>query len=123
MTARKSISTRERVRLFALHGGRCHLCGGRVQVGEAWDISHELPLELGGSDDDENRQIAHRKCHRAHTAAVDAPAIGKMRRREAKHLGARAPSRHPLPGGRASPWKRTINHGWVRRDGGEHEHH
>jgi len=113
MSARKSISTRERVRLFTLHGGRCHLCGGHVQVGEAWDVSHELPLELGGSDDDENRQIAHRKCHRAHTAAVDAPAIGKMRRREAKHIGARAPSRRPL---RDPHLMRKVNGTVVRRN-------
>ena len=112
---RKSLSTRDRLRIFTLHGGVCHLCGGKVQAGEAWDVSHDTPLELGGDDDDENRKPAHRKCHRAYTAAVDIPNIAKAKRREAKHLGAKAPSARPLPGSRASGWKQKLSGEWVRR--------
>ena len=93
MTARKHISTRTRLAIFERHGGICHLCGGKVQAGEAWDVSHEIPLEIGGADDETNWLVAHRRCHRTHTATVDVPAIAKAKRREAKHKGATAPPR------------------------------
>jgi hypothetical protein len=117
MAKRKHVSTRERMRLFMLHKGICHFCELPIDgTREAWDISHEIPLELGGADDDSNRKPAHReKCHRPHTAAVDAPAIAKSRRIRAKHIGAKAPSRRPLPGGKNDKFKRTIGRGTVLR--------
>lgn len=111
---RRPISAKERVRLFALHGGVCHLCGGKITVGEAWDVSHEIPLAIGGADDDANRLLAHRKCHRAHTSETDVPAIAKAKRREARHIGARQ-SRNPLPGGRQSKWKKKMDGSVVER--------
>lgn len=98
---RRRISTKERLRIFAAEGGVCHLCLGKVQPGEAWDVSHEVPLELGGEDGGDNLRVAHAKCHRAHTAKTDVPRIAKAKRREAAHLGAKAPSRHS-PAGRAA---------------------
>jgi len=111
---RARLSTRERVRLFALHGGICHLCECRIVPGEVWDISHDLALALGGADDDANRMPAHRKCHQARTRD-DMGLIAKAKRREAKHIGAYR-SKSPLPGGKASPWKRKIGGAVVRRD-------
>ena len=110
---RRVLIPRERVRLFTLHGGICHLCECRIMPGEAWDISHDLALALGGADDDANRMPAHRKCHRVRTNA-DMGAIAKAKRREAKHIGAYR-SKSPLPGGRASAWKRKVNGEIVRR--------
>ncbi|MGI9297057.1 MAG: HNH endonuclease signature motif containing protein [Gammaproteobacteria bacterium] len=107
---RKSLSTRERLRLFTLHKGICHICEGRIDgAREAWEISHELPLELGGADDDENRKPAHYKCHRALTAEQDIPRIAKAKRREARHLGAKAPSSRPIPGSKASGWRKRMD--------------
>lgn len=97
MTARKPISAKERLRLFALHGGTCHLCSGKIDATrEAWEVSHDIPLELGGADDDANRLLAHAKCHRRHTSTVDIPNIAKAKRREQKNLGARQ-SKHKWP--------------------------
>lgn len=91
---RKRWSTRQRAAFFRDLGGVCHLCGGKIDgVREAWDLSHDLPLELGGADDESNILLAHRKCHRAHTATVDIPTIAKAKRREAKHHGFKAPKR------------------------------
>lgn len=96
--SRRSLTAKERWRLFTLHGGICHFCEGKIDgAREAWDISHDVPLELGGADDDTNRKPAHRKCHRAHTAAVDQPNIAKAHRRELKHIGAKPPSRYRWP--------------------------
>jgi 5-methylcytosine-specific restriction enzyme A len=89
---RRHISTTSRLKLFLEKKGVCHLCLGKVSKGEAWDVSHVTPLEMGGADDESNWDVAHRKCHRAHTATVDVPMIAKAKRREAKHLGAKAKS-------------------------------
>jgi 5-methylcytosine-specific restriction enzyme A len=86
---RKRLSTRDRARIFAAAGGVCHICGGLIQAGEAWEVSHPIPIALGGDDDDTNRRPAHKKCHRALTAQEDIPRIAKAKRVEARHLGAR----------------------------------
>lgn len=108
---RKHISRTERTRLFALHGGICHICNGKIhgERGEAWDVSHVIPLGLGGDDDDVNRMLAHRKCHRVRTSEQDIPWIAKAKRIRAAHEGAKAPSRNPLPGGRRSRWRKKLN--------------
>lgn len=90
MKKRRKIPTRERVELFNAKGGVCHLCGGKVHPGEDWDISHVIPLELNGADDLTNWDVAHRKCHRVHTAEVDQPMIAKAKRQEAFHIGAKS---------------------------------
>lgn len=96
MTARRRVSTTDRLSLFKRENGRCHLCKGLVQAGEAWDLSYEIPLALGGVDDETNWKVAHRKCHREHTSVVDAPNIAQAERREAVHLGAKAPAVAPV---------------------------
>jgi 5-methylcytosine-specific restriction protein A len=111
---RVRLSTRQRVECFEASGGVCHLCGGKIIVGEKWEVSHDTPLELGGEDTPENRKPAHYRCHRAHTAAVDLPNIAKAKRREARHIGARAPSSRPIPGSRASGIKKRMD-GTVER--------
>lgn len=93
MTVRRRISTRERMEIFTREKGICHLCQGAIAPGVAWDISHDIPLELGGDDHGPNLKIAHRNtCHREHTRKVDVPAIAKAKRREAAYLGAKQPS-------------------------------
>lgn len=109
MSKRRTWSERQRLALFLKHEGRCHLCGGKITPGEKWEVSHEIPLELGGADDDENCKPAHFKCHRVHTAEVDIPAIAKAKRRQARHLGAKPPSRRPLPGSKGSKWKKKLD--------------
>ena len=91
MANRRRISARDRTALFAREHGTCHMCGGIVHAGEAWDVSHEIPLALGGADDESNWKVAHRKCHRVTTATVDVPNIARAKRREARHIGASKP--------------------------------
>lgn len=112
---RKSISRTHRLRLFALHHGQCHLCHGRIDATrEAWEVSHDIPLELGGADDDVNRKPAHAKCHRVQTSTIDIPRIAKAKRREARHLGAKAKSSRPVPGSKASGIRKRMD-GTVER--------
>lgn len=112
---RRHISTTERVRIFSRHGGVCGLCQNDIRNGEEWDVEHRIPLAMGGEDGGDNLYPAHRSCHRVKTTD-DLGALAKAKRVEARHIGAKAPSRTPLPGGKRSLWKRLIGGGVVRRD-------
>lgn len=85
---RRRLTNKGRAELFAAKGGVCHLCGGKIAAGEAWDQSHPIPLALGGADDESNWAVAHRKCHRLHTAKKDQPTIAKVERQRLKNIGA-----------------------------------
>lgn len=116
---RQRLSARERERCYDSNEGRCHICGRPIHRGEAWDVSHPIPLAAGGEDVPENRKPAHRKCHQEWTAKVDAPLIAKTRRQRQKDKGIRPQSSRPMPGSRASGWKhrlgKTGKDAWERR--------
>ena len=112
---RVRITAKMRADIFMRHGGVCHLCSMKVIPGEGWDVSHEIPLEAGGKDDESNWLVAHRKCHRTHTSKVDAPLIAKVKRIHQRHIGAKK-SRTPMPFGRGSKLKRKMDGTIVRRD-------
>jgi hypothetical protein len=105
---RRSLSTRERLNLFLAAQGRCQRCGWTLAPGTRWDIDHVIPLALGGRDQADNMQILCSPCHGGKTHRIDVPAIAKTARIRARHLGART-SRRPMPGGRRSRWKKTID--------------
>lgn len=113
---RVRITGKMRADIFMRHGGICHLCSMKVVPGEEWDVSHDIPLEAGGKDDDTNWLVAHRKCHRHHTATVDAPLIAKVKRIHQRHIGAKLKSKNPIPGSRHSKFKRKMDGTVVRRD-------
>ena len=115
-TARRpTFSTSFRLSLFLKRKGICSDCNRKIEAGKAWDIDHILPLAMGGTNAPENLQILCRPCHRSKTSHSDIPCIAKTKRLNARHLGARAPSRRPIPGSRHSPWKRKMNGSVVRR--------
>jgi 5-methylcytosine-specific restriction protein A len=105
---RRSLSTRERLALFLTANGRCQRCGWTLAPGTRWDIDHVIPLALGGRDHADNMQVLCSPCHGGKTHRIDVPAIARTARIRARHLGART-SRRPLPGGRRSRWKKTID--------------
>lgn len=95
---RRSLSTKARVALFQAADGLCHICTGRIAVGEAWEVEHVIPLAQGGEDGGDNLRPAHVKCHRDKTAK-DAADTARAKRREAAHLGIRK-TRTPIKGWR-----------------------
>lgn len=104
---RRAISTRERVALFQRWNGECHICSGKIGVGEAWDAEHVVPLAQGGEDGGDNLRPAHRKCHSSKTKQ-DAANTARAKRREAAFLGAKQ-SKKPMPGSRASGIRIRMN--------------
>ena len=88
---RRSLSTKDRARIFAANDATCHLCGGKIGVGEAWEVEHVIAWELSRDDSDENLRPAHVKCHKVKTHKQDRPAINEAKRREAVHLGVKRP--------------------------------
>jgi 5-methylcytosine-specific restriction endonuclease McrA len=110
---RKTVSTKARVALFQKHGGMCHICGGKINVGEGWELEHIIPFALGGEDEEHNWALAHTKCHKAKTKD-DVATIAKAKRREARHIGAKK-SKSPMPFGKGSKFKRKMDGTIVER--------
>lgn len=107
---RPRISRKQRIAIFEAARGECYLCGGKIKVGDAWDVEHVLARELGGSDEPDNLRPAHAKCHRAKTAE-DAALIAKSNRVRDKHRGFFKPkSRWPVRGfPKAEPQRRASS--------------
>lgn len=77
-----------------------------------WD-EHLVPLADGGTNNLENRDIAHKKCATVKTQR-EAVSRGKLRRAAQKHYGAKT-SVNPMPGSRRSKWKRKMDGSVIRR--------
>ena len=112
---RRPLSTKARVELFRVTGGICHICAGKIQVGQAWEVEHVIPLAQGGEDGGDNLRPAHVACHRVKTSQ-DATDTAKAKRREARHLGIKRSTSRPLPGSKASGLRKRMD-GTVSRRG------
>lgn len=77
---------RVKLRVFDRHGGRCALCGGKIQVGDTWECDHATALACGGSNSENNLRPVHTACHRDKTKQ-DVAEKSKVARIRKKHLG------------------------------------
>ncbi len=84
------IPARVRLRVFARHGGVCHLSGRRIRASDAWDCDHIVALANGGEHRESNLAPALRDKHRAKTAQ-DVAEKAKNDRVRKRHLGIRKP--------------------------------
>ena len=99
--------------LHERQGGKCAICGWPINEGRPFDADHVIPLAAGGPDTLDNIQIVHPSCHRRKTATHDMPAISKVKRLSG---GGRKRKGPPMPGSRASRWKKKINGRVEKRD-------
>lgn len=111
---RKSLSTMQRLDLFLNAKGQCQRCGWRLLPGTRWEVDHVIPLSLGGTDEANNLQVLCQACHGSKTAREDLPALSKVRRMRARHLGAHRPSK-VMPGARKSTWRKRMDGSVERR--------
>lgn len=104
---RRSIHNTMRVRIFLAAGGKCHLCGDKIDAPkQRWDVEHVKPLSMGGADTEANMRPAHVECHAVKSAAEAAPRA-KADRNAAKRLGLRKPSTFPCS--KTSKFKKKLN--------------
>lgn len=108
MKRRRSLSNMDRLNLFIQRHGQCAHCEMKIMPGKRWDVDHVIPIALGGSNNVENLQILCWSCHITKTAYEDIPRIAKTHRLLVRHHGAKR-SRRPLPCGRDSPFKKTMD--------------
>lgn len=100
---------RVRLRIFDAAGGRCHLCGRKINAGEYWQADHVIALCNGGPNDERNIKPACRNCCYRKTAD-DVAEKSKVARIRQKFLGIKAKGREfqkPPPG--YNPWTRRID--------------
>ena len=110
-----AIPPRVRLRVFERAHGRCQGCTRRIVPGDDWQADHILALINGGQNRESNLQLLCDWCHSAKTKA-DVAMKAETARVRAKHIGAKAPSRTPMPFGKSSPFKRKLDGSIVRRD-------
>lgn len=111
---RSEFPAKVKVAAYERSQGHCEACGAPLQVGR-FHYDHRVPDALGGLPTLENCRVLCRVCHDCKTHQSDVPQIAKMKRQRAAHLGAKAPSRNPLPFGRNSKFKRRMDGTVVER--------
>jgi len=111
--ARREFTARVKVAAYERSGGFCEACSCRLQVGRI-HYDHRIPDALGGEPTFENCAVLCTHCHSAKTTGEDVPRISKMKRQRAAHLGAKTTKR-PMPGSRASGFKKKMNGEVVKR--------
>ena len=113
-TKRGSMSETRRLRIWEAHRGMCCLCGEKIDgVREKWTIEHLRALGLGGEDVDSNCRPAHEDCRRIKDKD-DVSRISKAKRQKANHIGIKKPKGRPMPGSKASGFKKRLD-GTVER--------
>ncbi len=108
-----AIPQRVRLRVFERFGGICQLTGRKIMPGDAWDLDHVRALAMGGEHRESNLVPVLKAAHREKTKQ-DVKDLAKARSVKARHIGIKQ-SRNPLPGSKASGWKRKMNGEWVKR--------
>lgn len=114
-TRRGTLSSRRRLQVWERTGGTCVVCDRRIDgVRDRWIVEHIRALELGGPDELQNLGPAHEACGREKTRGDHARAAD-AKRQKLRHLGAAVITR-PMPGSRASAFKRKIDGTVVSRE-------
>lgn len=115
-TADSKIPDHVKLRIWAREGGRCWLTGRKIMPGDAYDWEHKIALALWAGKGHGNRESniapALRAKHREKTKQ-DVAAKAKSDRVRKKHVGI-TKSKSPMPGSRASGWRRRMD-GTVER--------
>ena len=100
---RREFTAKVKVAAYERSKGACEACGGKLHPGRI-HYDHVIPDALGGSPTIENCAVLCTACHGAKTTRQDVPSIARAKRLQAKHIGAKGPSRWPK-----SKWKKKVN--------------
>lgn len=105
---------RVRARVFERDHGVCVLSGRTIAAGEPWELHHVKALINGGENRESNLAPALRDKHKQRTA-LDVREKSIAARKRNKALGIKAKTSRPIPGSKASGWKKPFRGPAVRR--------
>lgn len=108
--SRREFPKAVKVAAFQRANGHCENpeCGARLTVGK-FHYDHVLADGLGGEPTLDNCACLCSACHSAKTGRHDVPKIAKAKRQHAGHIGARKPTSRPIPGSKASGWRKRMD--------------
>jgi 5-methylcytosine-specific restriction endonuclease McrA len=109
--SRREFPARVKAAVALRAAGHCERCGIKLRFGEG-QYDHVLPDALGGEPVADNCELLCSPCHRAKTTDD----VGRIRKadRQRKVMEGRKTTR-PMPGSRASRWKRRLDGTTVER--------
>ena len=106
---RREFTDKIKVDAFTRAGGKCEKCTGHLYAGKV-HYDHRIPDAMGGEPTLANCDVLCASCHGVKTRTLDVPAIAKVKRIRAKHIGAK---RSAWP---TSKWRRKVNGETVPRE-------
>lgn len=102
------IPQRVQDRVCAKSNDACVTCSRRVGGKLKPEIDHTIPLILGGKNRESNLQLLCNECHGLKTKR-DVKIKAKVARVRQKDLGIRKTSSNPMPGSKASKFKKRVD--------------
>jgi len=104
----QAIPARVKLRVFQRHGGECAICTLHIRGALLPAYDHIVALINGGENRESNVQLLCVPCHKIKTGA-DVAEKSKVARVRAKHLGIKTPKRNPMPGSKASGFRKRMD--------------
>ena len=89
-------------------------CGVAIGPGNSF-FEHVIPDDMGGAPTLDNCAVLCRTCWRLKTSLYDAPKLAKVRHQTKGIYGIKKRRGPPMPGSRASKWKRGFDGKATRR--------
>jgi 5-methylcytosine-specific restriction endonuclease McrA len=106
------IPPRVKLRIFDKHQGRCAECDRKITGRLRAVFDHALALINDGSNAESNLRLLCNECHAPKTAE-DVREKSTIYNKRINALGFKR--KKLIPGSKGSGWKKTFNHGWVKR--------
>jgi len=110
---RKEFNRKQRIEIFARAKGCCELCGMKLKAGEG-EYDHIIAQGYNGNNETDNGQLLCVPCHKAKTGK-DKATTEKCKRIKDKHEGTFWKAKNPMPGSKASRFKKRMDGKVVER--------
>jgi 5-methylcytosine-specific restriction enzyme A len=110
---RKEFPKRVKLAAWERCHGHCEKCFAKL-FPDRINYHHKLEDTMGGEPVLKNCQVLCVPCH-SEITIKQAAVIAKSNRVRNRYLGIKPASKRAMLGSKDSPWKKTFNHGWVRR--------
>lgn len=113
-TSDSAVPPRVRDRIFRKYDGRCQCgCNREIRPGEAWECEDTIALINGGERRETNLK-PWIKGHQAAKTAADVAEKSRVYHKRAAHRGIKPRKGRPMPGSKASGFKKRMD-GTVER--------